>query len=144
MNDKTESLSVTSIYDNFFEDIYKDLLQKYNRSAKRKFQRNSVPNPNKSELVLQLISKIYEISLHQLRKTPEKYVTSDWLKEARGMLYYIHFYHLEWKKKDVFKHFYTTERKHVVCFDFFVERKDIKSTKDKYNYIVEKLSTIEI
>lgn len=136
-------ISITEVYDKYYEQVYADLLLEFSTGKKR--QRLTVPNPAKSKMIISLIAKIYDIPIDKLTKVPEIYLTDDWVKEARGLLYYLHFQNLFWKKKLVFGKFGTNYDKMRKCMDSFIMKKDNQeSTKEKYNYLVKKLNEIEI
>lgn len=146
MSEETKPISVIEVYEEHFKKIYADLLaERLKGSRKRYSQERAVPNKYKSQLILRLIANMYEIPLYKLEKTEESYNQDDWLSEARGMLYHLHHYELKWRKKRIEDNFDTKKQKIKTCMERFMDRRsDHKSTKEKYNFIVQKLQIVEI
>lgn len=145
MSENTEQFTITTVYEEYYKQIHKSILQDSLKNVGRHKNRGKAPNKNKSKLVLHLIARMYEIPLSQLKKTSETYNQDDWLREARGMLYFIHYSELKWKYSDIENQFETKTMRIKTCINCFIDRKtNHKSTKDKFIFIIEKIKIAEL
>lgn len=138
------SVSVFNIYDTFFEIKKSKVLNKLQKSLRYQNTKYS-PSVAQVDLCISLISKMYNINEKALKNRIYAHTTDaidENYREACGMLYFILLNHFKWSWNSIIESLKTNKYCIHSYVNTFSDSKN-KNTKERYMYVMNKISELE-